>query len=202
MLLESLGFLTQRASIVPRPGRAGAETGSTSRFHLKGPNPRACWLSAGTKASAPGTPGRSARLGAGGNSLASILRIETKGPGLYEFTDRLAPLATGDGVMTLFVRHTSCSLLVQENADPSVQRDLHAFFQRLAPHTNDPSMHWVTHRSEGPDDMPAHIKSAVLPVSLSIPVQSGRLMLGTWQGVYLFEHRDRPHSRQIAVALT
>ena len=103
--------------------------------------------------------------------------------------------------MTLFVRHTSCSLLIQENADPSVQRDLHAFFQRLAPHTSDASMNWITHRSEGPDDMPAHIKAAVLPVSLAIPVQSGDMMLGTWQGVYLFEHRDRGRRREIAVVM-
>jgi secondary thiamine-phosphate synthase enzyme len=133
--------------------------------------------------------------------LAEVLRIETAGPGLYEFTDRLRPLADGDGVMTIFVRHTSCSLLIQENADPSVQHDLRTFFEKLAPHVTDPTMNWVTHRSEGPDDMPAHIKAAVLPVSLSIPVIAGELMLGTWQGVYLFEHRDRPHRRQIVVAM-
>ena len=130
------------------------------------------------------------------------ITIETEGPGLYEFTRHLTSLAQGTGIMTLFVRHTSCSLLIQENADPSVQRDLRSFFQRLAPHTTDPSMKWVTHRSEGPDDMPAHIKSAVLPVSLSIPVIDDRLALGTWQGVYLFEHRDRPHQREVVVGMT
>ncbi|MDA9865109.1 secondary thiamine-phosphate synthase enzyme YjbQ [bacterium] len=130
---------------------------------------------------------------------AELLDIDTSGPGLYEFTNHLIPLAKGDGVMTVFVRHTSCSLLVQENADPSVQRDLHNFLKRLVPHSDDPQMDWVTHRSEGPDDMPAHIKAAMLPVSLSIPVISGRLALGTWQGVYLFEHRDRPHRRSVAV---
>ena len=104
--------------------------------------------------------------------------------------------------MTLLVRHTSCSLLIQENADPDVRHDLQAFFRRLVPPSDSPSMDWITHTSEGPDDMPAHIKAAVLPVSLSIPVISGRLALGTWQGVYLFEHRTRPHRREIAVALT
>ena len=133
--------------------------------------------------------------------MPQIIQIETTGPGLYEFTDALTPLAKGDGVMTVFVRHTSCSLLIQENADPSVQRDLHAFFTRLVPHSDLPDMDWITHRFEGPDDMPAHIKAAVLPVSLSIPVISGKLALGTWQGVYLFEHRDRPHQRSIAVAM-
>ncbi len=132
----------------------------------------------------------------------TVLTIETHGPGLYEFTDRLNDLAQGDGVMTVFVRHTSCSLLIQENADPDVQRDLKTFFDRLVPPSDDASMRWITHTSEGPDDMPAHIKASMLPVSLSIPVLSGRLALGTWQGVYLFEHRTRPHRREIAVALT
>ena len=133
--------------------------------------------------------------------MAEVLTIETRGPGLYEFTDRLGPLVRGSGVMTVFVRHTSCSLLIQENADPDVQRDLQAFFQRLVPPADDPSMAYLTHTLEGPDDMPAHIKAAVLPVSLSIPVEEGRLMLGTWQGVYLFEHRQRPHRRQCVVQM-
>lgn len=131
-----------------------------------------------------------------------ILEIRTSGAGLYEFTDRLHPLAKGDGVMTLFVRHTSCSLLIQENADPDVQRDLRAFFDRLVPPADHPSMGYLSHTLEGPDDMPAHIKAAMMPVSLTIPVISGRLALGTWQGVYLFEHRARPHRREVAVALT
>ena len=134
--------------------------------------------------------------------MASLIQIDTPGPGLYEFTDQLRPLAKGDGVMTLLVRHTSASLVIQENADPDVQRDLFEFFQRLVPQGNDPSMSWLTHTLEGPDDMPAHIKATLLPVSLSIPVISGRLALGTWQGVYLFEHRARPHLREIAVALS
>ncbi|MBT8418660.1 MAG: secondary thiamine-phosphate synthase enzyme YjbQ [Silicimonas sp.] len=133
--------------------------------------------------------------------MAHLIRIETTGPGLYEFTDRLEPLARGDGILTLLVRHTSASLVIQENADPDVQRDLFEFFQRLVPQGDDPSMTWLRHTLEGPDDMPAHIKAALLPVSLSIPVISGRLALGTWQGVYLFEHRARPHRREVAVAL-
>lgn len=134
--------------------------------------------------------------------MAHVLTIETRGPGLYEFTDRLHPLAEGSGVMTLFVQHTSCSLLIQENADPDVQRDLQAFFQRLVPPSDDPSMAYLTHTMEGPDDMPAHIKAAVLPVSLTVPVENGRLLLGTWQGVYLFEHRSRPHQRRCVVQMS
>ncbi len=130
-----------------------------------------------------------------------MIEILTSGPGLYEFTDRLLSYAKGDGVLTVFVRHTSCSLLIQENADPDVQQDLKAFFERLVPAADDPSMSYLTHTLEGPDDMPAHIKAAMLPVSLNIPVISGRLALGTWQGVYLFEHRARPHRRQVAVAM-
>jgi len=102
----------------------------------------------------------------------------------------------------LFVRHTSCSLLIQENADPDVQRDLTEFFARLVPPSNDPSMNWVIHTAEGPDDMPAHIKAAMTPVSLSIPIAMGRLVLGTWQGIYLFEHRNAPHSRRVAAHIS
>lgn len=133
--------------------------------------------------------------------VATQIEIATTGPGLYDFTDRLHPLATGDGVMTVFVRHTSCSLLIQENADPEVQTDLEAFFGRLVPPSDHPAMSYLTHTYEGPDDMPAHIKAALLPVSLTIPVIQGRLALGTWQGVYLFEHRTRPHRRQVVVAM-
>ena len=103
----------------------------------------------------------------------------------------------GDGLLTLFCQHTSCSLLVQENADPDVQRDLQAFFRRLVPPANDPSMDYLVHRAEGPDDMPAHIKAALTQTSLSIPVSAGRMALGTWQGIYLFEHRDAPHTRRV-----
>ncbi len=126
--------------------------------------------------------------------------IQTQGAGLYEFT---APVRSwlrpvSDGLLTLFVRHTSCSLLIQENADPEVQTDLSAFFDRLVPPSDHPSMSYLRHTYEGPDDMPAHIKAAMMPVSLSIPVSAGRPALGTWQGIYLFEHRNAPHLRKVA----
>ncbi|WP_299303436.1 secondary thiamine-phosphate synthase enzyme YjbQ [uncultured Litoreibacter sp.] len=131
--------------------------------------------------------------------------IQTSGQGLYEFTRQVTGWVAGqaveDGLLTLFVRHTSCSLLIQENADPEVQTDLRNYFARLVPPTTDPSMSYLTHTYEGPDDMPAHIKAAMMPVSLSIPVQSGAPVLGTWQGIYLFEHRDRPHQRQVVAHL-
>lgn len=134
--------------------------------------------------------------------MANTFEITTHGAGLYEFTDQvtswLRAQNTSDGLLTLFVRHTSCSLLIQENADPEVQTDLNNFFSRLVPPSTDPTMSYLTHTYEGPDDMPAHIKSALLPVNLSIPVQDGRLKLGTWQGIYLFEHRTAPHRRQVA----
>ncbi|MCT4553082.1 MAG: secondary thiamine-phosphate synthase enzyme YjbQ [Pelagimonas sp.] len=127
--------------------------------------------------------------------------IATNGPGLYEFTREVADWVTGNGLLTLFIQHTSASLLIQENADPEVQTDLQAFFHRLVPPTSAPCMSYLTHTYEGPDDMPAHIKSAMLPVSLSIPVSNGQLLLGTWQGIYLFEHRNAPHQRQIVAHL-
>ncbi|WP_171228470.1 secondary thiamine-phosphate synthase enzyme YjbQ [Ruegeria sp. HKCCA4008] len=130
--------------------------------------------------------------------------LHTRGPGLYEFTsDVLQWLerVAKDGVLTLFVRHTSCSLLIQENADPEVQTDLQAFFERLVPPSDNPAMSYLRHTYEGPDDMPAHIKAALLPVSLTIPVSQGRPVLGTWQGIYLFEHRTAPHQRKVAAYL-
>ena len=134
------------------------------------------------------------------------LTIRTEGQGLYEFTDQVAGFvkrqSPGEGLLTVFVRHTSCSLLIQENADPDVRRDLKTFFSRLVPHSDTAAMNWVTHTMEGPDDMPAHIKAALTPVSLTIPVNGGRLLLGTWQGIYLFEHRDRPHSRNVVLHLS
>ena len=137
--------------------------------------------------------------------MQTRLSIETSGPGLYEVTNPVLSwvLASGvsDGLLTLFVRHTSCSLLIQENADPDVQHDLLAWLQRFVPPADTAKMSYLRHRSEGADDMPAHIKAAVLPVSLSIPVADARPLLGTWQGLYLFEHRDRPHHRQIALHL-
>ena len=134
-----------------------------------------------------------------------ILTVTTRGQGLYEFTREAAAFvheAGGEeGLLTVFVRHTSCSLLIQENADPDVRRDLDQFFRRLVPPSDDPSMRWIVHTMEGPDDMPAHIKAALTQVSVGIPVVAGRLALGTWQGLYLFEHRDRPHRREIVLHL-
>ncbi|WP_371227510.1 secondary thiamine-phosphate synthase enzyme YjbQ [Roseovarius sp. 2305UL8-3] len=131
--------------------------------------------------------------------------ISTHGQGLYQVTREVtrwvAEQAVQTGLLTLFIRHTSASLLIQENADPEVQSDLRAYFQRLVPPTSDPSMSYLTHTYEGPDDMPAHIKAAMMPVSLSIPVSDGRLALGTWQGIYVFEHRDAPHARQVVAHL-
>lgn len=137
--------------------------------------------------------------------MQSFFSISTQGQGLYEFTRDVSRWVqdTGweEGLLTLFVRHTSCSLLIQENADPEVQTDLRNFFHRLVPPTSDPSMRYLTHTYEGPDDMPAHIKASMMPVSLSIPISSGRMVLGTWQGIYLFEHRNAPHTRSVAAHL-
>ncbi len=131
--------------------------------------------------------------------MQTEFRIRTEGPGLIEITGPVADwLPDGEGCLTLFVRHTSCSLLIQENADPDVRHDLQAWIERLVPRADDPEMAYLRHRAEGPDDMPAHIKAAHLPVSLTIPVAEGRLLLGTWQGIYLWEHRDRPQTRRIA----
>lgn len=136
----------------------------------------------------------------------TVLTLSTHGQGLYEFTDQAADFVrrsgAEEGLLTVFVRHTSCSLLIQENADPDVKTDLAAFFRRLVPPSSDPSMRWIVHTTEGPDDMPAHIKAALTQVSLGIPLSHGRLMLGTWQGLYLFEHRDRPHRRDIVLHLS
>lgn len=138
--------------------------------------------------------------------MQTTFTIPTPGAGLFEFTEQVqafvAEAAVAEGLLTLFVRHTSCSLLIQENADPDVRRDLDAFFRRLVPSADDPAMAYLVHRDEGPDDMPAHIKAALTPVSLSIPVMGGRLALGTWQGIYLFEHRQRPHRREVALHLS
>jgi secondary thiamine-phosphate synthase enzyme len=134
--------------------------------------------------------------------MQNRFEISTSGPGLYAFTRQVADWVSGTGLLTLFVQHTSASLVIQENADPEVQVDLQNFFARLVPPTTDPAMAYLTHTYEGPDDMPAHIKAALLPTYLSIPVTDGRMALGTWQGIYLFEHRDRPHIRSIAAHLS
>ena len=135
------------------------------------------------------------------SQFATILRVRTRGRGLYEFTGDLAEWVDAHqletGLLTLFCRHTSASLLIQENAAPAVRDDLEAFFEALAPEDEGR----YAHDDEGPDDMPAHIRSALTNVSLSIPVVGGRLALGTWQGVYLFEHRRAPHMREIAAHL-
>jgi secondary thiamine-phosphate synthase enzyme len=137
--------------------------------------------------------------------MQSVLHIPTKGPGLYEFTEHVVRFVRHSGVqeglLTLFVQHTSCSLCVQENADPDVRRDLEEFFRRLVPSSDTPSMRWIAHTAEGKDDMPAHIKAALTAVSLSIPVMEGRPALGQWQGIYLFEHRDGPHNRRVVAHL-
>ena len=127
------------------------------------------------------------------------LEIATRGPGLYEFTSDLSRFVAGagvrEGLLTVFCRHTSASLLIQENADNDVKTDLLGFFRRLAPE----GMDWIVHRTEGPDDMPAHIKTALTQSSIGIPVLDGAPVLGTWQGIYLFEHRARPHRRDIVL---
>jgi secondary thiamine-phosphate synthase enzyme len=133
--------------------------------------------------------------------MQTTFTIETTGPGIYDFTRKVEGWVTGEGLLTLLIRHTSASLLIQENADPDVQRDLMEYFHRLVPPADDPSMSYLRHRSEGPDDMPAHIKAAMMPVSLQIPVEKGRMRLGTWQGIYLVEHRTRPHWREVAAHL-
>ncbi|MBW3097399.1 secondary thiamine-phosphate synthase enzyme YjbQ [Pseudohoeflea coraliihabitans] len=137
----------------------------------------------------------------------TTLEMATTGPGLYEFTDSAQAFVTDAGptdlgLLTVFVRHTSCALLIQENADPDVQTDLQTFFRRLVPAADDPSMNWIRHRAEGTDDMPAHIRSALTATTLSIPVARSRLTLGTWQGLYLYEHRTRPHQRQLILHLS
>jgi len=133
--------------------------------------------------------------------MQTVFQISTHGPGLIEFTHDVASFVEqagiDQGIITLFVQHTSCSLLIQENADPEVQRDMNEFFKRLVPSSDAPSMSWVKHTAEGSDDMPAHIKAAMTPVSLSIPISGGRMVLGTWQGIYLFEHRELPHNRRV-----
>lgn len=134
--------------------------------------------------------------------VQGTLSVATPGQGLTEITGDVTRWVEGQGVttglLTLYCRHTSASLVVQENADPDVRRDLETFFKRLV--KEDESLY--RHTAEGADDMPAHIRSALTPVSLNIPVGGGRLALGTWQGIYLFEHRRRPHARQLVLHLS
>ncbi len=138
-------------------------------------------------------------------AIQTTITVNTPGPGLIDITGRVVAFVRDadvkDGLLTLFVRHTSCSLLIQENADPDVQTDLKDFFERLVPAGDDPRMGWLRHTAEGPDDMPAHIRAALTATSLGVPVARGRMLLGTWQGIYLFEHRTRPRARQIVLHL-
>ncbi len=129
------------------------------------------------------------------------VHIRTSGQGLVEITSQVERVvregAMDEGLCVVFVRHTSASLVIQENADPSARRDLERWLSRLVPESDA----LYTHVAEGPDDMPAHVKAALTATSLAIPVVSGRLVLGTWQGIYLWEHRRRPHERQIVVSV-
>lgn len=132
--------------------------------------------------------------------ITHAFNTDTNGPGLYEIT---APVVNWcqkqsfkDGLLTLFIQHTSASLTIQENADPDVCRDLRDFFSRIAPRDGP-----YRHTAEGPDDMPAHIKTALTQTQLTIPLRHGRLALGTWQGIYVFEHRDHGHRRRVVMHL-
>ena len=127
--------------------------------------------------------------------------VSTNGPGLYEITSQIAKWVEGDGLLTLLVKHTSASLLIQENADPEVKFDFIQFLERLVPLSSSPEMSYLTHTYEGPDDMPAHIKSGLLPTTLSIPIENGKMTLGTWQGIYLVEHRLSARRREITACL-
>ncbi|MFA5083718.1 MAG: secondary thiamine-phosphate synthase enzyme YjbQ [Hydrogenophilaceae bacterium] len=135
------------------------------------------------------------------HQIHSQFEIRSRGKGLYDFTDEVRQWLVGagmrDGLLTLFVRHTSASLVIQENADPDVKRDLEAFLARLVPE-HDPL---YKHIIEGPDDMPAHVRAALTQTQLSIPVHGGSMVLGTWQGIYLFEHRRAGHLRIVAAHL-
>jgi len=159
---------------------------------MRGPGKR--YLELTTMEPTMRNPGAGAAIGQAFGTLA----VETRGRGMLEQTAAvqrwLADNGACEGLLTLFIRHTSASLLIQENADPDVQTDLIEAFERLAPRDR-PYVHDV----EGPDDMPAHIKSALTATSLSIPVQAGRMLLGTWQGIYVVEHRDRPHRREVVL---
>jgi secondary thiamine-phosphate synthase enzyme len=131
----------------------------------------------------------------------TMLAVDTRGRGLHEITRQIADWAGRSGLrhglLTVFIRHTSASLLIQENADPGVQRDLERFFARLVPDGD----RLFEHDAEGPDDMPAHVRSALTATQLSVPLVDGALALGTWQGIYLYEHRRRGHRREVVLHL-
>jgi secondary thiamine-phosphate synthase enzyme len=132
---------------------------------------------------------------------ADAFEIRTRGKGTYQITSEVADIVQRSGIktgtVTVFVRHTSASLVIMENADPSARRDLEEFFERLVPE-NTP---WFVHTDEGPDDMPSHIRMALTRTSEVIPIMGGRMVLGTWQGIFLFEHRRAPHRREIVVSV-
>lgn len=132
---------------------------------------------------------------------ADTFLINTRGKGTYEITDAVELIVKSAGIKTgtatVFVQHTSASLVIYENADPSARKDLHEYFERLVPE-NTP---WFVHTSEGPDDMPSHLRMVLTRTSEVIPVINGRLALGTWQGIFLFEHRRAPHSRRVVVSV-
>jgi secondary thiamine-phosphate synthase enzyme len=133
-------------------------------------------------------------------SASTTLDVRTRGRGMHSFTHEvvewLRKTGPGEGLLTLFIPHTSASLLIQENADPDVQADLERFFGRLVP-DGDPLF---THDAEGADDMPSHVRAALTQTSLSIPVVAGKLVLGTWQGLYVYEHRTAPHVRRVVLS--
>src|SRR2546423_2143945 len=132
---------------------------------------------------------------------AASFRISTKGMGTYEITAQVERIVSASairtGTATVFVQHTSCSLVIYENADPSARTDLHEFFERLVPEDTP----WFVHTCEGPDDMPSHLRMVLTRTSEVIPVVDGRLALGTWQGILLFEHRRAPHTRSVVVSV-
>ena len=129
------------------------------------------------------------------------IHLKTHGKGTVEITEKVQQIlkesGITEGILTVFVRHTSCSLVIMENADPSARHDLHEFFDRLVPE-NTP---WFQHTCEGPDDMPSHLRMALTRTSETVPVSAGDMLLGTWQGLFLFEHRRAPHTREIIVTV-
>jgi secondary thiamine-phosphate synthase enzyme len=135
-----------------------------------------------------------------GVTMQNAISVQTKGKGLYLITDQIKNALAGlpeQGLLNVFISHTSASLLIQENADPTARQDLEEYFDRLAPEYQD----WHRHTLEGPDDTTSHLKSALTSTSLNIPIVNSKLGLGTWQGVYLFEHRTSPHIRKIILSV-
>lgn len=135
------------------------------------------------------------------NARTESFSVSTRGKGTYEITDEVARIVRASGVktgtVTVFVQHTSASLIIYENADPSARTDLHAFFERLVPENQD----YFVHTAEGPDDMPSHLRMVLTRTSEVVPVAQGQMTLGTWQGIFLFEHRRAPHRRDVVVSV-